>query len=210
MLTIQKYFKNKYVRSISLLLLLVFILYILVVTNALIPGSFINIKINGNVLIDSEEINSNIENIGGKSMFLIFGQNITKNRWGFALFILLISALVYVLGFNTTMSYILALFFLIKEYRVYLYIIVLLSILFLILYFVLSLYIVHLFAKKKDTGVMIYISKTLPDFIIKYLEELECYSENVIAIKEFKRMYYIQIVIYSIIALFWLLFIFLL
>lgn len=69
------------------------------------------------------------------------------------------------------------------------------------MYFVISLYIVHLYCKKIEFGEKIYISKTLPDGIIKYLEELESYSNEAVAVKEFKRMYYIQIVIYSIATL---------
>ena len=117
-------------------------------------------------------------------------------------FLLLLS--VYLLGFNTTMSYITYFIFLLKENKLYLYIIGLIINVFLILYFIISLYILHTYSFKKELGEKIYISNTLPDFVIKALKELKSFSMDEILLKEIKRMYYIQIVIYSIIALFWI------
>lgn len=60
---------------------------------------------------------------------------------------------------------------------------------------------IHICCKKIELGEKIYISKVLPDFIIEYLEELELFSKEEIVVKEIKRMYYIQISIYSIFSL---------
>jgi hypothetical protein len=129
-----------------------------------------------------------------------------KNTYILKLFSLLILGLlsVYLLGFNTTMSYITYFIFLLKENKLYLYIIGLIINVFLILYFIISLYILHTYSFKKELGEKIYISKTLPDFVIKALKELKSFSTDEILLKEIKRMYYIQIVIYSFLSLFWI------
>ena len=67
---------------------------------------------------------------------------------------------------------------------------------------VLSLYILHLYCRRREIGEKIYISKTLPDFVIKYLEDLKFFSESDIAIKVIKRMYYKQIVLYFFLVIF--------
>ena len=75
------------------------------------------------------------------------------------------------------------------------------GLLFGLIHFVLSLYILHIYCVKRDKGEKIYISKTLPDFLIKYLKELKYFSKKDILVKEIKRMTYIQIVISSIAAI---------
>ena len=109
---------------------------------------------------------------------------------------------VYILGVDHTISFITSLFFLYLKYQNVLYFIMLLFILFYLLNNVLSLYILHLYCRRREIGEKIYISKTLPDFVIKYLEDLKFFSESDIVIKEIKRMYYIQIVIYFFLAIF--------
>ena len=109
---------------------------------------------------------------------------------------------VYILGVDHTISFITSLFFLYLKYQNVLYFIMLLIILFHLFNNVLSLYILHLYCRRREIGENIYISKTLPDFLIKYLEDLKFFSESDIVIKEIKRMYYIQIVIYFFLAIF--------
>ena len=82
------------------------------------------------------------------------------------------------------------------------------GLLFGLIHFVLSLYILHIYCVKRDKGENIYISKTLPDFLIKYLKELKYFSKKDILAKEIKRMTYIQIVISSIAAIIWIFWIF--
>ena len=76
------------------------------------------------------------------------------------------------------------------------------GLLFGLIHFVLSLYILHIYCVKRDKGEKIYISKTLPDFVIKYLEDLKFFSESDIAIKVIKKMYYKQIVLYFFLVIF--------
>ena len=115
---------------------------------------------------------------------------------------------VYILGVDHTISFITSLFFLYLKYQNVLYFIMLLFILFHLFNNVLSLYILHLYCRKREIGENIYISKTLPDFLIKYLKELKYFSKKDILVKEIKRMTYIQIVISSIAAIIWIFWIF--
>ena len=108
---------------------------------------------------------------------------------------------VYILGIDHTISFITSFFFLYLKYQNVLYFIMLLFILFYLLNNVLSLYILHLYCRRREIGEKIYISKTLPDFLIKYLKELKYFSKKDILVKEIKRMTYIQIVISSIAAI---------
>ena len=108
---------------------------------------------------------------------------------------------VYILGVDHTISFITYLLFLYLKYQNVLYFIMLLFILFYLLNNVLSLYILHLYCRRREIGEKIYISKTLPDFLIKYLKELKYFSKKDILVKEIKRMTYIQIVISSIAAI---------
>ena len=108
---------------------------------------------------------------------------------------------VYILGVNHTISFITYLYLLFRKFEYVLCYIMLAGLLFGLIFFVLSLYILHIYCVKRDKGENIYISKTLPDFVIKYLEDLKFFSESDIVIKEIKRMYYIQIVISSIAAI---------
>ena len=108
---------------------------------------------------------------------------------------------VYILGVDHTISFITSFFFLYLKYQNVLYFIMLLIILFHLFNNVLSLYILHLYCRKREIGENIYISKTLPDFLIKYLKELKYFSKKDILAKEIKRMTYIQIVISSIAAI---------
>ena len=112
---------------------------------------------------------------------------------------------VYILGIDHTISFITSFFFLYLKYQNVLYFIMLLFILFHLFNNVLSLYILHLYCRKREIGENIYISKTLPDFLIKYLKELKYFSKKDILVKEIKRMTYIQIVISSIAAIIWIL-----
>ena len=111
---------------------------------------------------------------------------------------------VYILGIDHTISFITSFFFLYLKYQNVLYFIMLLFILFYLLNNVLSLYILHLYCRRREIGEKIYISKTLPDFLIKYLEDLKFFSESDIAIKVIKRMYYKQIVLYFFLVIFWI------
>ena len=115
---------------------------------------------------------------------------------------------VYILGIDHTISFITSFFFLYLKYQNVLYFIMLLFILFYLLNNVLSLYILHLYCRRREIGENIYISKTLPDFLIKYLKELKYFSKKDILVKEIKRMTYIQIVISSIAAIIWIFWIF--
>ena len=115
---------------------------------------------------------------------------------------------VYILGVDHTISFITSFFFLYLKYQNVLYFIMLLFILFYLLNNVLSLYILHLYCRRREIGEKIYISKTLPDFLIKYLKELKYFSKKDILVKEIKRMTYIQIVISSIAAIIWIFWIF--
>ena len=115
---------------------------------------------------------------------------------------------VYILGIDHTISFITSFFFLYLKYQNVLYFIMLLIILFHLFNNVLSLYILHLYCRKREIGEKIYISKTLPDFLIKYLKELKYFSKKDILVKEIKRMTYIQIVISSIAAIIWIFWIF--
>ena len=108
---------------------------------------------------------------------------------------------VYILGIDHTISFITSFFFLYLKYQNVLYFIMLLFILFYLLNNVLSLYILHLYCRRREIGEKIYISKTLPDFLIKYLKELKYFSKKDILVKAIKRMTYIQIVISSIAAI---------
>ena len=108
---------------------------------------------------------------------------------------------VYILGIDHTISFITSFFFLYLKYQNVLYFIMLLIILFHLFNNVLSLYILHLYCRRREIGENIYISKTLPDFLIKYLKELKYFSKKDILVKEIKRMTYIQIVISSIAAI---------
>ena len=108
---------------------------------------------------------------------------------------------VYILGVDHTISFITSFFFLYLKYQNVLYFIMLLFILFHLFNNVLSLYILHLYCRRREIGENIYISKTLPDFLIKYLKELKYFSKKDILVKEIKRMTYIQIVISSIAAI---------
>ena len=115
---------------------------------------------------------------------------------------------VYILGIDHTISFITSFFFLYLKYQNVLYFIMLLFILFHLFNNVLSLYILHLYCRRREIGENIYISKTLPDFLIKYLKELKYFSKKDILVKEIKRMTYIQIVISSIAAIIWIFWIF--
>ena len=111
---------------------------------------------------------------------------------------------VYILGVNHTISFITYLYLLFRKFGYVLYYIMFAGLLFGLIHFVLSLYILHIYCVKRDKGEKMYISKTLPDFVIKYLEDLKFFSESDIAIKVIKRMYYKQIVLYFFLVIFWI------
>ena len=111
---------------------------------------------------------------------------------------------VYILGVDHTISFITYLYLLFRKFGYVLYYIMFAGLLFGLIHFVLSLYILHIYCVKRDKGEKIYISKTLPDFVIKYLEDLKFFSESDIAIKVIKRMYYKQIVLYFFLVIFWI------
>ena len=111
---------------------------------------------------------------------------------------------VYILGIDHTISFITYLYLLFRKFEYVLCYIMLASLLFGLIFFVLSLYILHIYCVKRDKGEKMYISKTLPDFVIKYLEDLKFFSESDIAIKVIKRMYYKQIVLYFFLVIFWI------
>ena len=111
---------------------------------------------------------------------------------------------VYILGVNHTISFITYLYLLFRKFGYVIYYIMFAGLLFGLIHFVLSLYILHIYCVKRDKGEKIYISKTLPDFVIKYLEDLKFFSESDIAIKVIKRMYYKQIVLYFFLVIFWI------
>ena len=111
---------------------------------------------------------------------------------------------VYILGIDHTISFITYLYLLFRKFEYVIYYIMFAGLLFLLIHFVLSLYILHIYCVKRDKGEKIYISKTLPDFVIKYLEDLKFFSESDIAIKVIKRMYYKQIVLYFFLVIFWI------
>ena len=111
---------------------------------------------------------------------------------------------VYILGIDHTISFITYLYLLFRKFEYVIYYIMFAGLLFLLIHFVLSLYILHIYCVKRDKGEKIYISKTLPDFLIKYLEDLKFFSESDIAIKVIKRMYYKQIVLYFFLVIFWI------
>ena len=111
---------------------------------------------------------------------------------------------VYILGIDHTISFITYLYLLFRKFDYVIYYIMFAGLLFLLIHFVLSLYILHIYCVKRDKGENIYISKTLPDFVIKYLEDLKFFSESDIAIKVIKRMYYKQIVLYFFLVIFWI------
>ena len=110
---------------------------------------------------------------------------------------------VYILGVDHTIRFITYLYLLFRKFGYVIYYIMFAGLLFGLIHFVLSLYILHIYCVKRDKGEKIYISKTLPDFVIKYLEDLKFFSESDIAIKVIKRMYYIQIVLYFFLVIFW-------
>ena len=111
---------------------------------------------------------------------------------------------VYILGVDHTISFITYLYLLFRKFGYVIYYIMFAGLLFGLIHFVLSLYILHIYCVKRDKGENIYISKTLPDFVIKYLEDLKFFSESDIAIKVIKRMYYKQIVLYFFLVIFWI------
>ena len=111
---------------------------------------------------------------------------------------------VYILGVDHTISFITYLYLLFRKFGYVIYYIMFAGLLFGLIHFVLSLYIIHIYCVKRDKGEKIYISKTLPDFVIKYLEDLKFFSESDIAIKVIKRMYYKQIVLYFFLVIFWI------
>ena len=111
---------------------------------------------------------------------------------------------VYILGVDHTISFITYLYLLFRKFGYVIYYIMFAGLLFGLIHFVLSLYILHIYCVKRDKGEKIYISKTLPDFLIKYLEDLKFFSESDIAIKVIKRMYYKQIVLYFFLVIFWI------
>ena len=115
---------------------------------------------------------------------------------------------VYILGVDHTISFITYLYLLFRKFGYVIYYIMFAGLLFGLIHFVLSLYILHIYSVKRDKGENIYISKTLPDFLIKYLKELKYFSKKDILVKEIKRMTYIQIVISSIAAIIWIFWIF--
>ena len=108
---------------------------------------------------------------------------------------------VYILGIDHTISFITYLYLLFRKFEYVIYYIMFAGLLFLLIHFVLSLYILHIYCRRREIGEKIYISKTLPDFLIKYLKELKYFSKKDILVKEIKRMTYIQIVISSIAAI---------
>ena len=116
--------------------------------------------------------------------------------------------MVLIVAFSNINFFLFEFFFLYLKYQNVLYFIMLLFILFYLLNNVLSLYILHLYCRRREIGEKIYISKTLPDFLIKYLKELKYFSKKDILVKEIKRMTYIQIVISSIAAIIWIFWIF--
>ena len=111
---------------------------------------------------------------------------------------------VYILGVDHTISFITYLYLLFRKFEYVIYYIMFAGLLFGLIHFVLSLYILHIYCVKRDKGEKIYISKTLPDFVIKYLEDLKFFSESDIAIKVIKKMYYKQIVLYFFLVIFWI------
>ena len=108
----------------------------------------------------------------------------------------------YILGIDHTISFITYLYLLFRKFEYVIYYIMFAGLLFGLIHFVLSLYILHIYCVKRDKGKKIYISKTLPDFVIKYLEDLKFFSESDIAIKVIKKMYYKQIVLYFFLVIF--------
>ena len=114
---------------------------------------------------------------------------------------LLLLFFTYIFGVNTIIKLIIYFLFLIKIYKIHIYSLVLLSIVGFILYFIISLYILHIYTKKLDFSEIIYIPKTLPDFVVKYLEVLKHISSDKLLLKEIKRMYYIMITIFFLFAL---------
>jgi len=61
----------------------------------------------------------------------------------------------------------------------------------IICYYLLTLYFLHLFSNKK-----IQISEVLPEFLIKWLKDIETMSTTKAEIKEFKTNCYMQITVY--------------
>ena len=103
----------------------------------------------------------------------------------------------------------LAFFYLIESYLVYICILVLISIIYFILYFATSLYMLHNYSVKVEKGEKISIPKTLPDFVINLLKYIKLFSDIDAGIKEIKWECYLHIVLYSILALPWILYIYL-
>ena len=69
----------------------------------------------------------------------------------------------------------------------------------LMLHFILNLYILHKFVIRNKKGEEITISPLLPNFIIKYLERLKSFSQEVLVVKCVKDIYYRHLILYTII-----------
>ena len=197
--------QRSYVRNVRMKHFKYFSLYVapsIALTNVYLIGkSFISINLNGIELLDKnfkEVQNTNYK----KSLFFIFNKKIFKNKHVRRFFIcLLLLFFTYIFGVNTIIKLIIYFLFLIKIYKLHIYSLVLLSIVGFILYFIISLYILHIYTKKLDFSEIIYIPKTLPDFVVKYLEVLKHISSDKLLLKEIKRMYYIMITIFFLFAL---------
>ena len=72
----------------------------------------------------------------------------------------------------------------------------------IIIYQLLNLYFLHKFFKK-DINIS-DISVVLPDILKNWLNSIDILSQNELSIKEFKKMCYFEILIYSLIMLFYI------
>jgi hypothetical protein len=97
-----------------------------------------------------------------------------------------LSSILYIIGIQKTVLFIIYLILFIKQYIIYFLILLLIICLLLVFNFTFNLYVLHKFYVAFQKNEKIIIPKTLPDFVIKKLEDLEMISKNEVLLKEYK------------------------
>ena len=88
-----------------------------------------------------------------------------------------------------------------KIYRKYMHILLGFGSFLLLLHFFINLYTLHKCVLLNNKSEKLKISPVLPDFYIKYLEQMYLFSSDKDVVKYLKRIYFVQAIIYAIVSL---------
>lgn len=166
----------------------------------------------GPLLIINENLGTDFLNKDkNSSSLLFFGliKHLNNKIVKVILFIISLFFLLYIFLNTNSLMYVTYLFSFLTLYKVYIYIFVIIICSLLVLYLILSLYLLHNFIKSQVKGFKVQISSVLPNFLIKYLQNLENYSKSEETIGCIKSLYYRYIIIFLLVLTVYLALVFL-